>query len=218
MVILHITWRANVLYPESLILPSKPPPTERTAEDQPFCLVHCKHPDNPRERVDRTSGSFSIPASQLEDHEALVRKSAASCSNALSIAGYVYNRPEISEESKIGLHHLKLDLVVGADFAWRTVHNHILLRRSMALDNLSKTIPPIDSDQRVALLHAPFKGTTLFGGELAKIYRANKECAIFVTVYQAVSPQIYSTESYTGRGKSFKKGGSSYRRGGRDID
>ena len=88
----------------------------------------------------------------------------------------------------------------------------------MALDNLSKTIPPIDSDQRVALLHAPFKGTTLFGGELAKIYRANKECAIFVTVYQAVSPQIYSTESYTGRGKSFKKGGSSYRRGGRDID
>ena len=25
--------------PESLVLPSKPPPTERTAEDQPFCLV-----------------------------------------------------------------------------------------------------------------------------------------------------------------------------------
>ena len=39
----------------------------------------------------------------------------------------------------------------------------------MALDNLSKTIPPIDSDQRVALLHAPYKGTTIFGGELAKI-------------------------------------------------
>ena len=31
----------------------------------------------------------------------------------------------------------------------------------MALDNLSKTIPQIDSDQKVALLHAPFKGTTL---------------------------------------------------------
>ena len=35
-------------YPESLILPFKPPPTERTVEDQPFCLVH-KHPDDPRE-------------------------------------------------------------------------------------------------------------------------------------------------------------------------
>ena len=29
---------------------------------KPFSLVH-KHPDNPRERVDITSGSFSIPAS-----------------------------------------------------------------------------------------------------------------------------------------------------------
>ena len=37
-----------VPYPESLVVPSKPPPTERTAEDQPFCLVH-KHPDDTRE-------------------------------------------------------------------------------------------------------------------------------------------------------------------------
>ena len=62
-----------VPYPEYLILPSKPPPTECTAEDQPFCLVH-KHPDDPRERVDITSGSFSIPAFQLKEHEALARK------------------------------------------------------------------------------------------------------------------------------------------------
>ena len=34
--------------PESLVIPSKPPPTERTVEDQPFCLVH-KHPDNHHE-------------------------------------------------------------------------------------------------------------------------------------------------------------------------
>ena len=82
----------------------------------------------------------------------------------------MYNRPEISEESKLGLHHLKLDLVAGAKFAWRSVHNHKLM-----------PMPPIDSDQRVALLHTPFKGITLFGGESAKIYiyiyRANKEHA-----------------------------------------
>ena len=72
-------------------------------------------------------------------------------SNALSFVEYVYNRPEISEESKIGLHHLKLDLEAGAYFAWRTVHNHMLMHRSVALNYQSKTIPPIDSDQRVAL-------------------------------------------------------------------
>ena len=133
--------------------------------DQPFCLVH-KHPDM-NEWI--TSGPFSIPACQLKQHKALARKTAAAFSNALSIAQYVYNRPEISEESKIGLHHLKLDLVTGANFGWRMVHDHMFMCRSVALDNLSKTIPLIDSDQRVALLHAPFKGTTLFGGELAKI-------------------------------------------------
>ena len=53
--------------------------------------------------------------------------------------------------------------------------------RLRGLENLSKTIPPIDSDQRVALLHAPFKGTTLFGGELARLYRANKKPASSVT-------------------------------------
>ena len=62
-----------ILRTESLVLPSKPPPTERTAEDQHFCLVH-KHPDDPREQVDITSGSFSIPASQLKEHEALARE------------------------------------------------------------------------------------------------------------------------------------------------
>ena len=92
------------------------------------------------------------------------------------------------------------------------------MRRSVALDNLSKTIPPIDSDQRVALLYAPFRGNTLFRGELAKIYRSNKERASSVTVYPTAPNQIYSTKHYTGLGKSFKKGGSSYRRGGRDRD
>ena len=37
--------------PESLVIPSKPPLAEQTAEDQPIFLVH-KHPDDPREQVD----------------------------------------------------------------------------------------------------------------------------------------------------------------------
>ena len=81
-------------------------------------------------------------------------KTAVAFSNALSIAEYVYNRPENSEESKAGLHNLKLDLVAGSNFTCRTVHNYMLMRCSVALDNMSKTIPPIHSDQRVALLHA----------------------------------------------------------------
>ena len=71
-----------VPYPESLVIPSKPPPTERTTEDQPFCLVHM-HSDDPREWVDITSGSFTLHASQLKEHEALARKTAAAFSNAL---------------------------------------------------------------------------------------------------------------------------------------
>ena len=77
------------------------------------------------------------------------------------------------------------------------------MRCSVALDNLSRTIPQIDSDQKVALLHEPFKGTTFFGCELAKLHRANKERASFVTVFPAASPQTYSTKPYTGHGRSF---------------
>ena len=106
-----------------------------------------------------------MPA-QLLDHETLIRKTAAAISSALSIAEYVHNQPEISDESKMArLHHLKLDLVSAFNFLWRTLHNDMLMRRSIALENLSRTIPPVDEDQKVALLHAPFKGTTLFRGK-----------------------------------------------------
>ena len=204
-----------VPYPESLALPSMPPPTERTAEDQLFCRVH-KHPDDPCERIDVTSGLFSLHAFHLKEHEAVARKTAAALSNALSIAEYVYNQPEVSEESRLGLHQIKLDLVAG--YACRSVHNHMLMRHSVVLDNLAKTIPLIDPDQRVALLHAPFRSITLFRGELAKVYRANKEPTSSVTVYPAAPPQSYTTKPYTGRGRSFRKRGSSYRRSSGDRD
>ena len=80
--------------PESLVIPSKPPPTERITEEQPFRLIH-KHPDDSREQVDIIQGSFSLHASHLKEHEALARKTAAAFSNALSIAEYVYNQPGI---------------------------------------------------------------------------------------------------------------------------
>ena len=51
--------------------------------------------------------------------------------------------------------HLKLDLVACCNFAWREAHNKMLLCPSIALDNLRRTLPPIDEDQRLALLHAP---------------------------------------------------------------
>ena len=55
--------------PESLVVPSRPPPAERTAEDQPFFHVP-RNPEDPRTRVDISSGSASLTASQLIDQEA----------------------------------------------------------------------------------------------------------------------------------------------------
>ena len=120
----------------------------------------------------------------------------------------------------VGLHHLKLDLVSDFNFAWRTVHNNMLMRRSIAKNNVSRTIPLIEEDQKVALLHAPFKGMTLFGSELAKLQKANMEHGSALTVFPApaVPPQSYTTKPYTGRGKSFRKGGYSYKRVGWDRD
>ena len=51
-----------VTRPESLLVPSRPPPAERTAQDQPFYLVH-RHPDDPCVRVDISPGSVSLSAS-----------------------------------------------------------------------------------------------------------------------------------------------------------
>ena len=77
-----------------------------------------------------------MTSSQLLDQEALNRKTAAAISSALSIAEYVHNL-EISDESKAGLHHLKIHLMSAFNFSWRTAHHHMLMRCFIALDNLS---------------------------------------------------------------------------------
>ena len=81
----------------------------------------------------------------------------------------------------------------------------MLLRHSIALDCLRKTLPPIDEDQRLALLHAPFKGTTLFGGELAKLQEANTKLAVTFAVFPTpIAPPVsYSSRLYVGQGKNF---------------
>ena len=84
--------------------------------------------------------------------------------------------------------HLKLDLVACCNFSWREAYNKMLLRHSIALDNLRKTLPPIDEDQRLALLHAPFAGTTLFGGELVKLQEVNTKRAATFTVFPITKP------------------------------
>ena len=81
----------------------------------------------------------------------------------------------------------------------------MLLRHSIALDSLRRTLPPIDEDQRLALLHAPFKGTTLFGGELAKLQEANtKRTATFTVFPTPMAPPVsYSSHPYVAGRKSF---------------
>ena len=153
--------------PDSLVVPSRAPP----AEDQPFFHVP-RNPEDPRTRVDISSGSASLMASQLIDQETMSRKSAAAASTALSIAEFIDNYPGMPEGATAAMLLLKLDIVSFLHYAWREVHNKMLLRRSIALDCLERTLPPIDEDQKLALLHAPFKGTTLFGGELAKLQEA----------------------------------------------
>ena len=178
--------------PDSLVVPSRAPPADRMAEDQPFFHVP-RNPENPRTRVDITSGSASLTASQLQDQETMSRKSAAAASTALSIAEFIDNYPGMPKGARAAMLLLKLDIVSFLHYSWREVHNKMLLRRSIALDCLDRTLPPIDEDQKLALLHAPFKGTTLFGGELAKLQEANTKRAATFTVFPQPTAPLHLT-------------------------
>ena len=92
---------------ESLVVPSRPPPAEHTAEDQPFFHVP-RNPEDPRTQVDISSGSASLTASQLIDQEAMSRKNAAAASTALSLAEYIENYPGMPEGARALMLLLKL--------------------------------------------------------------------------------------------------------------
>ena len=159
--------------PESLDFPSRAPPAERTAEDQPFFYVP-KHPEEPHTRVDITSGSASLTASQLQDQETMSRKSAAAASTALSIAEYIDNYPGMPEGARAAMLLLKLDIISFLNYAWREVHNKMLLHRSIALDCLERTLPPIDQDQKLALLHPLLGGLRCLEGSWLSFRRRTR--------------------------------------------
>ena len=50
-------------------------------------------------------------------------------------------------------------MVAAFNLSWRAVHDNMLMRRSIALENLTRTISPIDEDQKwifsMRLLKAP---------------------------------------------------------------
>ena len=100
------------------------------------------------------------------------------------------------EGAKAVMHHLKLDS-----------HGERRITRCFYTAPLPwtvrKTLPQIDEYQKLALLHAPFKGTTLFGGELAKLQEANmKRVATFAVFPTPTAPPVsYSSRPYVGRGK-----------------
>ena len=194
------------------------------AEDQPFFHVP-RNPEDPRTRVDISSGSASLTASQLIDQEAMSHKNAAAASTALSLAEYIDNYPGMPEGARAVMLLLKLGIISCLNYAWREAHNKMLLRRSIALDCLRRMLPPIDDDQKLVLLHAPLKGTTLFGGELAKLQEANTKRAATFTVFPqpTAPPAFYSTRPYVGPGRSFndrkgfKKSGGQGREQGRST-
>ena len=166
-----------------------------------------RNPEDPHTRADISSGSASLSASQLIDQEAMSRKNAAAASTALSLAEYIDNYPGMPDGARAAMLLLKLDIVSCLHYAWREAHNKMLLRRSIALDCLRRTLPPIDEAQKLALFHAPFKGTSLFGGELAKLQDANtKRAATFTVFPQPTAPSTsYSTSPYVGRGRILMK-------------
>ena len=100
------------------------------------------------------------------------------------------------------------------------MHNNLLMRLSIALDNLTKTIHPIDEDQKLLFSMRP-PSTTLFRGELAKLQKGNIEHASALTVSPtpAVPSISYAQRFYVGRGRrsnfhSSRRGGYSEKRGG----
>ena len=142
-----------------------------------------RNSDDPHIRVDISPGSVSLTASQLIEQEAFVTENTDAASNVLSMAEYINNYPGLPKRAQIVLHHPKLDLVPCCNFSWREVHNKMLMRCLIALDNLEKTQPPIDEDKKLALRHAPITGTTLFGGELAKLQEASTKRVNAVTLF-----------------------------------
>ena len=71
----------------------------------------------------------------------------------------------------------------------------------ITLEHLSRAVPTIYEDQKIALLYAPFKGATLFGGALAKLQKVNTEPANTLLVFPnpAAPSASYFPQPYVGQ-------------------
>ena len=130
------------------MVPSRPPPAEGTEEDQPFFHVP-RNPEDPRTRVDISSGSASLTASQLIDQEAMSHKRAAAASTALSLAEFIDNYPHMPEDARSAMLLLKLDVVSFLHYAWRDAV------APLHCSGLSREDTSIDEDQKLPSFMLP---------------------------------------------------------------
>ena len=91
----------------------------------------------------------------------------------------------------------------------------MLMCCSIALENLLRTMPSIQEYQKIYILHAPFKGPTLFNRALAKLQKVSTERTSSLTVFPnpAVPSTTYSPQPYVGHSRSYKRGFSKGKRG-----
>ena len=104
------------------------------------------------------------------------RKPVAAANSALSMTENVFYKPQLSDKSRAILHHIKLDMVAVFHLSWWAGVITSWFAASLLL-KICLFVPPIYEDQKMDLLHVPFKGTTLFGGELAKLQKVTTEWA-----------------------------------------
>ena len=108
---------------------------------------------------------------------------------------YMFNQKELSDESKAVLIQIKLDVVATHQFSWLSVHNNMLMCHLIALEYLSRMVPPIDKDQKNDFLHAPLKGSTMFRiGQTAR----SEHSPHGVFPKPAVPSTSYSTRPHVG--------------------
>ena len=70
------------------------------------------------------------------------------------------------------------------------------------MENLLSRVPLVDEEQKIDLLHAPFKGHTLFIGA-ASVQKENMEQSKTLTVFAHLAVSSSSYQPYMGQGRSW---------------
>ena len=107
---------------------------------------------------------------------------------------------------------LCLYLSAMSQLAWRVVHNCMIMRHSVTLNNLSGVETPLEDDQKACLLWAPFTGSSLL--EVSQLLPTSR-CRGSKVHWNAVS-NASSTQSLVSLhpalyvGRSFRRGSGFY--------